>query len=380
MAENNLVLSIASSGNIAYDDYPNNTQGMGLKYIDSDNLLFEGSFMYGTSASKMVDAARVDSRTQNKDFKTITPFVKKASSLYADSEGFTVFNDNNALTNKLDIETKLVTYQYKSAPYNNFIILRTVLQNKSAADISNLYAGWFLDFDLDESNYNNNIVAYDNLNKFLFAYDPGHNPFKYYVGAALLTEQNLGVFAIENLNQNNGMTITPDFSKQTKWNMISGGIAKTSAGPDDISLIISGGPINIPAYGFKNVSFVIAAGMTVEELRTSIANSRVKYATIPNDNGVDPLEVPQDYYLSQNYPNPFASYTKIVYDLPKDDYVKIRVFDILGREIALITDEFKSAGKNYLAFFNGNLFPSGVYFYRIETSSYTNTKKMVLIK
>ena len=380
MADNNLVLSIASSGNIGFDDYPNNMQGMGFKYLDSENLLFEGSFMYGTSATKMVDAARVDSRTQNRDFKTVTPFVKKAANLYADSEGFAVFNDDNALTNKLGIETRLLAYTYRSVPNNNYIILRTVLTNNSGSDISNLYTGWFLDFDLDESNYNNNVVSYDNVNKLIYAYDPGGNPFKYYVGAALLTDQDLGVFAIENTLTNNGMDITPTFTKQTKWNMLSGGIAKTSAGPEDISVIISGGPINIPANSFKNVSFVLASGMTLNELKASIANSRTKYLAIPNDKGLDPLEIPLEYRLSQNYPNPFISFTKILYDLPTDDYVKIRVFDILGREVAVITDGFRSAGKNYIAHFNGNQFPSGVYFYRIETSSFTDTKKMVLIK
>ncbi len=380
MADNNLVLSIASSGNIGYDDYPNNLQGMGFKYLDSENLLFEGSFMYGTSAAKMVDAARVDSRTQNKDFKTITPFVKKASSLYADSEGYTIFNDDNALTNKLGIETRLIAYSYRNAPNNNYIILRAVLINNSGSDISNLYTGWFLDFDLDESNYNNNVAVYDNVNKFIYAYDPGGNPFRYYVGTALLTEQNLGIFAIDNVLVNNGMEITPDFTKQTKWNMLSGGITKTSAGPEDISIIISAGPINIPANGYQNVSFVLAAGMTLDELKTSIANSRTQYLSIPNDRGADPQEIPQEYRLSQNYPNPFVSFTKILYDLPIDDYVKICVFDILGREVAVLTDGFKSAGKNYVAHFNGNQFPSGIYFYRIETSSFTFTRKMVLIK
>lgn len=380
MAENNLALTIASSGNIGFDDYPSNLQGMGLKYIDSENLLYEGSFMYGTSAAKLVDAARDSSSTKVKDFKTITPFVKRESSDYADAEGYTVFNDDNAATNKLGIETKLIAYAYRNSPFNNFIILRAVLINKSQSNISNLYAGWFLDFDLDDTDYDDDIVAYDNVNKIIYAYDQNQNPTKYYVGAALLTPQDTHVFAIDNVNINDGIELSPAFTKQSKWSIISGSKNKTSAGPADISFVISSGPVNIAANSFQNISFVIAAGSSLDELKNSIANSRIKYANIPDDRGTYVQDIPDSYHLNQNYPNPFTSFTKIVYDLPKDDYVKIRVYDILGREIAVLADGYQSAGKNITILFSGASFPSGVYFYRIETSSFTDTKKMVLIK
>ncbi len=380
IAENNIALTVASSGNIGYDDYPNNLQGQGLRFMGGENLLFEGSFMYGTSAATLADAARIDNNSKSINFKTLSPFTIKNSSSHADLEGSAIFNDDYLGTSKLGIETKLIAYEYKESPYDNFVILRAVLANKTGADINNLYAGWFLDFDLDGTDYDNNNVSYDSANKIIYAYDRPDGPFKYYVGASLLTGQNTGVFAIDNTLDNNGLTLYPSFTKSAKWQMLSGGIAKTSAGTGDISLIISGGPVNIKAGSYENISFVLAIGNTPADLKTIISNSRAKYASIPNDAGNDPVEIPANYYLSQNFPNPFNNFTKIIYDLPKDDYVKIKVYDILGREIVTLVNAFQTAGKNYSVMFNGASVPSGIYFYRIETTSYRQTKKMVVVK
>jgi hypothetical protein len=88
------------------------------------------------------------------------------------------------------------------------------------------------------------------------------------------------------------------------------------------------------------------------------------------------------YILSQNYPNPFNPVTKINYELPKDGKVKLVIYDILGREIKTLVNEFKQTGR-YTVEFNGTQFASGVYFYRIQVEdgkSFTQVKKMVLIK
>jgi len=376
---NNLSLTITSAGNLGYDDFPDNSLGAGLQYLGSNNLLYEGAFMYGRSSSLLVDAAHANSTTQNKEFYTITPFTKQSSSLYADAAASAVFNDDNASSNKLGIETKLISYAYTSSSYNNFIILRAALTNKSGADINNLYAGWYLDLDLDETDYEDNIAVYDSINKFIYAYNSDISTFQYYVGAALLSNQNLGVYAIDNLSSNNGINMPVSFTKAAKWKTLSSGIGSVSAGPSDISIVVSSGPFNIKADSCENVAFVIAAGESPDDLKTIIENSRIKYSTIPDDNGTETAASPGSYYLSQNFPNPFVAFTKIRYDLPQADYVKIKIFDSIGRELAVLTNGYIEAGEHFVLF-NGNLYPSGVYIYQIETSSFRQAKKMALVK
>jgi len=90
-------------------------------------------------------------------------------------------------------------------------------------------------------------------------------------------------------------------------------------------------------------------------------------------------EIPAQYSLSQNYPNPFNPTTNINFSIPKTGLVKISVFDMLGREVAVIVNKEMTAG-SYLANFDASKLSSGVYFYRLVSGDFTATKKMMLIK
>ena len=94
--------------------------------------------------------------------------------------------------------------------------------------------------------------------------------------------------------------------------------------------------------------------------------------------------IPEKFLLSQNYPNPFNPSTKIKYSIPKVGTrdrvsVQLKVFDILGNEIAILVNEEKPVGE-YDVEFNGSNLPSGIYFYQLRAGEYTETKKMVLIR
>lgn len=96
--------------------------------------------------------------------------------------------------------------------------------------------------------------------------------------------------------------------------------------------------------------------------------------------GVNTLTgVPKDYSLSQNYPNPFNPSTNIKFDIPKNSFVKLAVYDELGKEIAVLVNADMKAGK-YEARWNASNYPSGVYFYKITAGDYSETRKMILLK
>jgi len=89
--------------------------------------------------------------------------------------------------------------------------------------------------------------------------------------------------------------------------------------------------------------------------------------------------IPSSYDLFQNYPNPFNSSTVIKYSLPKSGNVEIKLYDVLGKEIISLINEYKQAGY-YSINFNASTLPSGIYFYRIKAGDFINTKKLILIK
>jgi hypothetical protein len=89
--------------------------------------------------------------------------------------------------------------------------------------------------------------------------------------------------------------------------------------------------------------------------------------------------IPQEYSLEQNYPNPFNPSTNIRFGLPKSGLVKMVIYDVLGRVVTTLVNEYKAAG-SYTVDFDASAIASGVYFYRIESGSFTDVKKMLLVK
>ena len=92
-----------------------------------------------------------------------------------------------------------------------------------------------------------------------------------------------------------------------------------------------------------------------------------------------PSELVRSYNLSTNYPNPFNPQTTITYDIPKDDHVKLVVYNVEGKIVATLVNGFKPKGR-YLVVFNGESLSSGMYFYRMESGKYTSVKRMLLLK
>lgn len=110
------------------------------------------------------------------------------------------------------------------------------------------------------------------------------------------------------------------------------------------------------------------------ELLLTIANNPV--TEIHHDPS---KEIPQLYSLYQNFPNPFNPTTTISYQIPEAGYVSLKVYDMLGKEVATLINEFQQPGY-YVESLNGSSLPSGIYFYRIQAGQFQETRKLVLLK
>jgi len=114
-------------------------------------------------------------------------------------------------------------------------------------------------------------------------------------------------------------------------------------------------------------------------------NSDIYYKRDPTGNvtGIEDIgsEFPEEFRLAQNYPNPFNPSTLISYQLPVSCYVTLKVFDVLGNEVATLVDEYKPAGIYNVEFRMQNLeLSSGIYFYQLTAGDFIQTKKMLMIK
>ena len=98
-------------------------------------------------------------------------------------------------------------------------------------------------------------------------------------------------------------------------------------------------------------------------------------AQIDNSN----QNIPDNYSLKQNFPNPFNPSTTIRYSVPKAGFITIKVYNILGELVSTLINEYRQAG-DYEIKFNGSNLSSGIYFYRMQAGNFVEVKKLVLVK
>jgi hypothetical protein len=125
-------------------------------------------------------------------------------------------------------------------------------------------------------------------------------------------------------------------------------------------------------YEDKNLS----SGIYKYRLKQIDFNGNFEYFELPE---AVTIGIPDKYFVDQNYPNPFNPATTIAFGIPDAGNVTLKIFDMAGREIKTLVNEFKDAGY-YIAKFDGSSLASGTYIYRLESGSFVSAKKMILLK
>jgi len=143
----------------------------------------------------------------------------------------------------------------------------------------------------------------------------------------------------------------------------------------------NGASWRIKNEGFINIPTVLAILITDNYIFVGTDYKSVWRRDLSDILGIQKVntEIPSSYSLKQNYPNPFNPSTTIKFDLPKLSNVKITVYDITGKEIEVLVNEKLQSG-TYQTNWNASNFSSGVYFYRLQTEDFSETKKLILLK
>ena len=196
-------------------------------------------------------------------------------------------------------------------------------------------------------------------------------------GTILKTTNGGANWFSQNKSRNNSNLNSINFiNSNTGWTVGSEGIIKktTNGGANWLSQI-SGISDTLHCVFFVNASIGWAVGDSGAILKTTTGGVWVR--SISN-------EIPSKYFLHQNYPNPFNPTTTIRFDIPKAAYVKLNVFNILGKKITTLINEKLSAGSYEVDWpapmGDASGYPSGVYFYKLITDEFVCVKKMISIK
>jgi photosystem II stability/assembly factor-like uncharacterized protein len=342
-------------------------------------------------------------------------------------------------TAPLKAEIKLTAWGYNFDPLKDAVFYKWDITNKSSSAWDSTYFMIFNDPDVGDAS--DDYIGSDTLRDLYYAYnadntDPEYGKAPPAVGTMFLrTPENLGMTSTNfmvNTSSAPPCESDPNGEPQGAYNFMKGfkkdlspwivprtnplqttkyvysGDPETNQGwtefkgrvencgglnggvydvnpPGDRRQMMSTGSGNLTIQLNQKVTLVIAQLIAKDATHLRSVTKLKQYADqiksfyetvgIENISGV----VPSSFELMQNYPNPFNPNTTIRFNLPRAEFVKLRIFDITGREIALLINQQMDLGA-YKIDWIASRFSSGVYFYKLETANFTDTKKMVLLK
>jgi len=136
---------------------------------------------------------------------------------------------------------------------------------------------------------------------------------------------------------------------------------------------------DVLAITFEEIPIESRVDSLLHETANALLNGIVDYLDIRTIVSLDESTELLSARLEQNYPNPFNPTTSIEYTIPSDEFVTLKVYDILGNEVANLVNQRKEAGHHKVEFNAGNL-ASGLYIYKLQAGNYANIRKMLFLK
>ncbi len=405
--------SVTNEGNIgSLNAFVGTGPGNGFQFnpvSSAGQRLFEGAFMLGLDSTRVSDAARnnVNPEAFDADFKFLSNLDSSASSgirrvittSYTDSLAETPFR----------VRVNQRTVSYDSVGLNNILLVELDLVNTSATPWTSLYAGGFFDWDVNSAGTDRGSVIVDSTNTIPGV--NGGNPFPFdmiEMHQSASTNSWMGIVPLhENRFKARRVAISssevypPRMTNGDKWRYMTTNRATNPNGDAgvgaDHAQIFGTGPYSVAAAGTKRVGYALVGGTSLANaVAAARAAQRAWVQRLGNTLnviivGVDETAgLPEVFELAQNYPNPFNPSTTIRYALPEAANVKLNVYNLLGQQVATLTNEVHNAGY-YDVVWNGRnqtgaQVATGVYFYRIEATPvnggapFISLKKALLLK
>ena len=305
-----------------------------------------------------------------------TPFT--LASGISDQDGDVTYDDLLS-GNPVGLRVRQMSYQWAATTRDDFVIFKYTVTNAGTNGVlDSVYAAIWLDPDVPPA-AGSNLVGYDPARNLMYLWS-GVSPGAYFGLALLGSESPRTAYFYGPFTDN------PD---NVRFQYMTTGIPTPPSAVNDYRTVLTAPPFRLQVSDSQTVAFGIVMGNNLAELQQNTDTMRAVYA-VALVTGVEeelPGIVPKTFSLEQNYPNPFNPSTAISYQLPAKAgtafKVMLRVYDILGRQVATLVNEEKPAGV-YKAEWNASV-PSGVYFYRLEAvgrdgAMFVETKRMLLVR
>lgn len=375
---NDVATTISSAGRIGYSQ-DSQTGGLGFNYMNAGTILYEAGLMVGISGTQVSDAVRGVSG-QDADFQSLIAVNKTIPTVYSQYDVDGTFNDNFA-SPPLPVTIHQKAFAWNTAGNRKFVIVQYTISNKDTISLNNLYAGIFADWDINATTFASDRASFDATNKMGYAYYTGANGT--YAGIKLLTSSAPVVhYAIDNVGGGAGGVdlYTGGFDKNEKYitlstNRPNAGVTGTGA---DIIDIVSTGPYSIASGDSIKVAFALIAGDSLTDIQISAVNAQIKYDGMQAVTDVSTISEGRDPKMIV-FPNPANNESMIEITIAKEAFVELKIFNLLGEEIKIITSEKMQAGTHRFLY-DASSINSGLYYYQLNVGNKKLVKKLIISK
>lgn len=372
MKPNDIAVTVNSSGNIGFNDYSSNTQGIGIHYLDHPNILFEGALMIGTSPAYLPNVARgVETSTKEASFRTLTSAQIRTDSIPSGARIVTSFNDqDDPYPLGVKIHQNVIGLNNDSTKNALLIVVRVT--NTTDTAFTNLHVTEFFDFDIGDGG-EDNLCVWDSDNGMLYT-ENVHESGLTNVGVAMISPLPINAFALNNAGATDCPSIYDEFVRTEKWLVMTGGLRRTRSTIGDVSCAIGAGPISLPADSTVEVCFVLSAGMSVDAVRKGLRGTIDAAKRLGKNVGQFTVQESDDAIISLaggTIQQPGDRDLRIRITTPTN--LAVRLFDVRGRIVSELANEpYIDAGIYDLSITLPEV-SAGLYFLQLSTSRSTSS-------
>ena len=341
----------------------------------TQNYLFEGALLIGDGPTRVSNGARDEDQGINSSFIPITGLNLSEPGDFGDQEYNCFFNDQNA-SNPLEITVEQTSFAWENSPDDVFIVTEYNITNSGSETLTGVRVAHYEDWDMpwaapvDRANF-------DRERNLGYQYYSNN-----YRGMMVLNIE--GAISCRALH-NDGEVYPPRFTLADKWSYMTSDFTDTAITvPEDASIMLTTGPFDINPGQNVTATFAILGASSLSALQERADAAILKYENMTDIDDITDELLPYKFGITSNYPNPFNPGTVISFTIDKPGFVKLEIYDLLGRKVSSLVDDYKTAG-NYEVMWNGRNTngsdaASGVYFARLISEKQSSSKKMMLLR
>jgi len=371
-----LDLGFSEDGSLGYYDRERDHYlGCGLRTVESSNALYHGSFVLAADGV-VQDNAYGNAALNRYDWGALNDSVAHMIvSERADVEARASFEDRRT-EQRLFARVDAAALGWRGEGRDGFLLLEYTVENRSVNPWNEVYAGFFLDWDVGPSSHN--VALFDDEMDIAVVQAPGtSHPL---AGVASITDEWRSFRVINNRDE-----IHPPWDEQDplsgwtderKWEILRGGIQAPPVDAMDLSFLIATGPFGIAAHEVRTFAYALVTGNSLNELRAQAAAARAAYAGRKSHPREDTAARKVKAGL---YPNPVATGEPLRLVLPESAEATVRFYNLLGQQVTQAQHILAGPDGSRLEVAIPN-HASGLLFYTIETDAGRFSGKLLLVR